>query len=65
MEFAHVLAELGRLDEAEIMARKAVAIGGPFAATARKTLDEIMARRKGLQASGPPLAITRQVAGSD
>ena len=62
---AHVLAELGSLDEAEIMARKAVAIGGPFAATARKTLDEIMARRKGLQASGPPLSITRQLAGVD
>lgn len=65
---AHVLAELGRLDEAEKTARRAVEIGGPFADTAQKTLDEIVARRKGLQASGPPRPITnptmaRQVAG--
>jgi tetratricopeptide (TPR) repeat protein len=44
---AHVLAELGRLAEAEKTARRAVALGGPFADTARKTLDEIVARRKG------------------
>lgn len=44
---AHVLAELGQLAEAEKTARQAVALGGPFADTARKTLDEITARRKG------------------
>lgn len=67
---AHVLAELGQLDEAEETARQAVEIGGPFADTARQTLDEIVARRKGLQASGPPrvltpLAVREQVAAFD
>lgn len=62
---AHVLGELGRLDEAEKTARRAVDLGGPFADTARKTLDEIVAKRKRLQASGPPAAISQQLAGAN
>lgn len=50
---AHVLAELGQLSEAEKTARRAVEIGGPFADTARQTLDEIVARRKKSAASRP------------
>ena len=61
---AHVLAELGQFNEAEKTARKAVEIGGPFGDTARRTLDEILARRTGVEASGPPRAITRQIAGA-
>ncbi|HVP08773.1 MAG TPA: PA2778 family cysteine peptidase [Burkholderiales bacterium] len=42
---AQVLAELGRLDEAERAARAAVALGGPLQAEARKTLESIVQRR--------------------
>ncbi|MEW6689573.1 MAG: PA2778 family cysteine peptidase [Pseudomonadota bacterium] len=42
---AHVLAERGRLAEAEAAARRAVELGGPTLAEARKTLEEILARR--------------------
>jgi hypothetical protein len=60
------LGELGQLDEAENAARRAVELGGPFAGTAQKTLDEIVAKRNRLQASGPPLALTvPQVAGGE
>jgi hypothetical protein len=59
---AHVLAELGRLAEAEKMARHAVDMGGPFADIARKTLDEILARRKGVSAGRAPDAEGRQAA---
>ncbi|MDX1484522.1 MAG: PA2778 family cysteine peptidase [Alphaproteobacteria bacterium] len=38
---AHVLAEMGRRDEAVPIARKAVALGGPFAALSKTTLREI------------------------
>lgn len=62
---AHVLAELGQLGEAEKTARRAIEIGGPFSGTARKTLDEIIAKRTGAQASGPPRVLGRQVAGSE
>lgn len=43
---AHVLAELGQWAEAEKSARQAIALGGPFADTARQTLDEILAARR-------------------
>jgi len=43
---AHVLAALGRLAEAEVAARAAVALEGPTLPEARKTLDEILARRR-------------------
>jgi Tfp pilus assembly protein PilF len=43
--WAHVLGELGRVEEAEAAARRAVALGGPTAAQAQKTLEEILARR--------------------
>ncbi|MGH8704813.1 MAG: tetratricopeptide repeat protein, partial [Burkholderiales bacterium] len=43
--FAHTLAELGRLGEAEAAARAAVALGGPTVAEAQKTLESILARR--------------------
>lgn len=43
---AHVLAELGQLAEAEKSARQAIALGGPFADTARQTLDEIQAAQR-------------------
>jgi tetratricopeptide (TPR) repeat protein len=62
---AHVLAELGQLAEAEKTARRAVEIGGAFSDTARKTLDEIVAKRTEAQASGPPLALGRQIAGTE
>jgi tetratricopeptide (TPR) repeat protein len=62
---AHVLAELGQLGEAEKTARQAIEIGGPFSDTARKTLDEIIAKRTGAQASGPPRTLLRQVAGME
>ena len=42
---AQVLGELGRLDEAEQAARRAVALGGPLQAEAQKTLDGILQRR--------------------
>ncbi|MEJ2040382.1 MAG: PA2778 family cysteine peptidase [Desulfosarcinaceae bacterium] len=46
---AHVLAELGDLNQAEQAARKAVALGGPRSDLYRKTLNDIVARqpRKG------------------
>jgi hypothetical protein len=42
---AHVLAQRGRLTEAEAAARRAVELGGPTLAEARRTLEEILARR--------------------
>lgn len=42
---AHVLARRGRYAEAESAARKAIELGGPTLAEARKTLDAILARR--------------------
>jgi hypothetical protein len=42
---AHVLAGLGKLAEAEAAARTAVALEGPTLPEAKKTLDEIVARR--------------------
>ena len=42
---AYVLAERGKLGEAETTARAAVALGGPTLEEARKTLDAILARR--------------------
>ena len=39
---AHVLAEIGRLDEAEAAARRAVALEGPLLPQARKTLEAIL-----------------------
>jgi len=42
---AHVLAQQGRLAEAEAAARKAVALGGPTLAEANKTLESILAKR--------------------
>lgn len=44
---AHVLAESGRLPEAEQAARRAVALGGPLLPQAQKTLEEILERRAG------------------
>ncbi len=43
---AHVLAELGRLADAEAAARAAVALEGPTLPEARNTLEAILARRK-------------------
>ena len=40
---AHALAVLGRVDEAEAAARRALSLGGPAAEQAQKTLDEILA----------------------
>ena len=42
---AHTLAALGRLAEAEGAARNAVELGGPTEPEARKTLEEILAKR--------------------
>lgn len=42
---AQTLADLGRLAEAEEVARRAVALEGPLLPQARKTLEEIRARR--------------------
>lgn len=42
---AHALAALGRMEEAEAAARRAVALGGPMLAEAEKTLQVILARR--------------------
>ena len=39
---AHVLAEMGRWEEAEAAARHAVALGGPLAHIARATLAEVL-----------------------
>lgn len=41
---AHVLAELGNLEKAESMARRAVALGGRHEAVYRKTLQEVQLR---------------------
>jgi hypothetical protein len=43
--FAYVLAELGKLEEAETAARQAVALGGPSADNSRSTLDQILKKR--------------------
>jgi hypothetical protein len=43
--FAHVLAETGRLAEAETAARRAVALGGPLQPQAQKTLEAILKSR--------------------
>lgn len=43
---AHVLAALGRLADAEAVARTAVALGGPLLPEAQKTLAAIVARRQ-------------------
>ena len=43
---AHVLAALGRLADAEAVARTAVELGGPLLPETRKTLDAIVARRQ-------------------
>jgi len=43
---AHVLAQRGRLAEAEAAARHAVELGGPTLAEANKTLEEILARKR-------------------
>ncbi len=43
---AHVLAETGRLDEAEAAARRAVALEGPLLPQARKTLEAILQQRR-------------------
>jgi hypothetical protein len=43
---AHVLAELGKLAEAETAARAAVALGGPLLPETEKTLAAILARRQ-------------------
>ena len=50
---AHVLAALGRLDEAEAAARTAVSLEGPMQAQARETLESILKRR------ASPAAATR------
>jgi hypothetical protein len=42
---AHVLAEAGRLPEAEQSARRAVALGGPLLPQSQKTLEAILGRR--------------------
>jgi tetratricopeptide (TPR) repeat protein len=42
---AHVLAESGRLPEAEVAARRAVALGGPLLPQAQKTLEAILERQ--------------------
>jgi len=42
---AHVLAEAGRLPEAEQAARRAVALGGPLLPQSQKTLEEILGRK--------------------
>ena len=43
---AYVLAESGRLPEAEQAARRAVALGGPAQDEAQKTLDAVLLRKK-------------------
>src|SRR5262249_12481332 len=42
---AFVLAQRGKLEEAERLARAALVLGGPTEAEARKTLDGILARK--------------------
>ena len=44
--YASLLAEAGRLDEAEPVARRAVELGGPLAATSKATLAEIEDKRR-------------------
>lgn len=48
---AHVLAALGKLDEAEAAARAAVALEGPTLAQARETLESILKQRASPAAS--------------
>lgn len=43
---AHLLGEMGELEEAEAMARRAVASGGPFTDLYRRTLEEILLKRQ-------------------
>ena len=50
---AHVLSEMGRLDEAEAAAREAIALNGRYLDTARRTLAEILANRRN-RGAGPP-----------
>lgn len=50
---AHVLAQQGRLAEAETAARRAVEIGGPTLAEANKTLEAILARQPARPATSP------------
>jgi len=54
---AYVLAEQGRLGEAEIAAQRAVALAGPLLPQSQKTLEEIMAKRTGEEnrAAPPPI----------
>lgn len=42
---AHLLAESGDLESAEIMAHRAVAVGGAYGEVYRRTLDEILLRK--------------------
>jgi hypothetical protein len=42
---AHILGEMGELDAAEAMARRAVSTGGPFSDLYRRTLEEIRRKR--------------------
>ena len=51
---AHVLAEQGRLDEAEIAAQRAVALAGPLLPQSLKTLAEIQAKKPGREDRAPP-----------
>jgi len=50
---AYVLSEQGRLDEAEIAARRAVALAGPLLPQSQKTLEDIKARRSGREGGAP------------
>ncbi|HTP63357.1 MAG TPA: PA2778 family cysteine peptidase [Burkholderiales bacterium] len=54
---AFVLSEQGRLDDAEIAARRAVALAGPLLPQSQKTLDEIKAKKNGKER--PPPASNR------
>jgi hypothetical protein len=53
---AHVLAAQGRFDEAEITARRAVALDGPLLPQARRTLESIQAQRPNRPQSPPGAA---------
>jgi len=50
---AHVLAAIGKLDQAEVAAQRAVTLGGPNLATYQRTVEEILARRSGAKPSPP------------
>ncbi len=43
---AHILGEMGQLDTAEAMARRAISTGGPFIDLYRQTLDDILRKMK-------------------